>query len=73
MQTSDLVIESSLDCCIERDLCVRFFSSFRVTNAHFVLNGFTASLMWNMLGSYYYGTAFYATSLMTADQVRHAL
>ena len=24
--------------------------------------------MWNMLGSYYYGTAFYATSLMTADQ-----
>ncbi len=40
----------------------------RVTNAHFVLNGFTASIMWNMLGSYYYGTAFYATSLMTADQ-----
>ena len=25
----------------------------RVTNAHFVLNGFTASIMWNMLGSYY--------------------
>eukprot|EP00911_Craspedida_sp_UC1_P000081 UC1_evm1s67 len=40
----------------------------RVTNAHFVLNGFTASIMWNMLGSYYYGTAFYGTSLMTADQ-----
>ena len=40
----------------------------RVTNAHFVLNGFTASIMWNLLGSYYYGTAFYATSLMTADQ-----
>jgi galactosylceramidase len=31
----------------------------RVTNAHFVLNGFTASIMWNMLGSYYCERAAY--------------
>ena len=33
----------------------------RVTTAHWVINGFTSSIMWNMIGSYFYGTAFCKT------------
>jgi len=40
----------------------------RVLSAHFVLHNITASIMWNLVGSYYYGTSWYASSMMTADQ-----
>eukprot|EP00466_Bigelowiella_natans_P021206 jgi/Bigna1/91286/estExt_fgenesh1_pg.C_950041 len=38
----------------------------RVLNAHFVLNNITSSIMWNLVGSYFHGTMWYASSLMTA-------
>lgn len=38
----------------------------RIVNSHWVLNGMTSSIMWNLVGSYYHGTSWYASSLMTA-------
>jgi len=40
----------------------------RVLSAHFVLHNITSSIMWNLVGSYYYGTNWYASSMMNADQ-----
>lgn len=40
----------------------------RVVTSHYVLNGMTASIMWNLVGSYYHGTNWYASSLLTAVQ-----
>ncbi|KAJ9449391.1 putative galactocerebrosidase [Diplonema papillatum] len=40
----------------------------RVLHAHFALSGITASIMWNLIGSYYHGTTNYASSMMTAVQ-----
>ena len=40
----------------------------RVTNSHYVMSGITSSIMWNLLGSYYPGTSWYASSMLTADQ-----
>jgi len=40
----------------------------RVVTSHFVRAGITSSIMWNLLGAYYHGTDWYASSLMTADQ-----
>eukprot|EP00055_Hartaetosiga_balthica_P002301 m.3499 g.3499 ORF g.3499 m.3499 type:complete len:823 (+) comp2079_c0_seq1:3832-6300(+) len=38
----------------------------RVITSHWVLAKFTASIMWNLVGSYYHGTNWYASSMMTA-------
>ena len=38
----------------------------RVVHAHYVLSGMTASLMWNLVHSYYHGTDWYGASLLTA-------
>jgi len=40
----------------------------RVVTSHYVLNGMTASIMWNLVGSYFHGTNWYASSLLTAVQ-----
>ncbi|XP_065185035.1 galactocerebrosidase-like isoform X2 [Sycon ciliatum] len=40
----------------------------RVINSHWVLQQMTSSIMWNLVGSYYHGTNWYAESMMTADQ-----
>lgn len=40
----------------------------RVVTAHNALAGFTASIMWNLIGSYFHGTRWYASSMMTAVQ-----
>jgi len=40
----------------------------RVVTSHYVLNGMTASIMWNLVGSYYHGTNWYASSMLTAVQ-----
>lgn len=40
----------------------------RVMNAHWVLNSMTSNMMWNLVGSYYHGTDWYASSIMTANQ-----
>ncbi|KAJ9439143.1 putative galactocerebrosidase, partial [Diplonema papillatum] len=40
----------------------------RVIHSHYVLSGITCSIMWNLVGSYYHGTNWYASSMMTAVQ-----
>ena len=35
-------------------------------HSHYVLGNMTASIMWNLLGSYYPGTSWFASSLFTA-------
>eukprot|EP00041_Stephanoeca_diplocostata_P017039 m.339013 g.339013 ORF g.339013 m.339013 type:complete len:833 (+) comp20573_c0_seq1:46-2544(+) len=40
----------------------------RVVTSHYVLNQMTASIMWNLVGSYYHGTNWYASSMLTAVQ-----
>eukprot|EP00037_Helgoeca_nana_P029891 m.363526 g.363526 ORF g.363526 m.363526 type:complete len:1033 (+) comp28068_c0_seq2:228-3326(+) len=40
----------------------------RVTNSHYVYQGITSSIMWNILGGYYPGTSWYASSMLTANQ-----
>eukprot|EP01059_Diplonema_ambulator_P031982 TRINITY_DN605_c0_g1_i1.p1 TRINITY_DN605_c0_g1~~TRINITY_DN605_c0_g1_i1.p1 ORF type:complete len:823 (+),score=259.72 TRINITY_DN605_c0_g1_i1:38-2506(+) len=40
----------------------------RVITSHYVLSGMTASIMWNLVGSYYHGTNWYASSMLTAVQ-----
>eukprot|EP00937_MAST-01D_sp_MAST-1D-sp2_P002652 g2652.t1 len=40
----------------------------RVINSHFALSGITSSIMWNLLGAYYPGTSWYASSMLTANQ-----
>lgn len=40
----------------------------RIITSHFVLNQMTSSIMWNLVGSYYHGTNWYASSLLTAVQ-----
>jgi galactosylceramidase len=40
----------------------------RVINSHYALSGITSSIMWNILGSYYPGTSWYASSMLTANQ-----
>ncbi len=45
-----------------------FLRQARVVNSHFVLSGITASIMWNLVGSYYHGTNWYASSMLTAVQ-----
>ena len=38
----------------------------RVMNSHFVLSNMTSSLMWNLVGAYYHGLNWYASSMLTA-------
>ncbi|CAE7706485.1 galc [Symbiodinium pilosum] len=38
----------------------------RVINSHWVLNKMTASIMWNLVGAYYHGTNWYASSMLTS-------
>jgi len=38
----------------------------RIITSHWVLQGFTSSIMWNLVGSYYHGTNWYASSMLTA-------
>ncbi|CAE8624763.1 unnamed protein product, partial [Polarella glacialis] len=38
----------------------------RVITSHWVLQGMTSSIMWNLVGSYFHGTEWYASSLLTA-------
>ena len=40
----------------------------RVITSHYALNQMTASIMWNLVGSYMHGTNWYASSLLTAVQ-----
>lgn len=40
----------------------------RVVTSHYVLNQMTASIMWNLVGSYMHGTNWYASSMLTAVQ-----
>lgn len=40
----------------------------RVVQSHYVLSNITSSIMWNLLGAYYPGTGWYASSLLTANQ-----
>eukprot|EP01060_Flectonema_neradi_P019629 TRINITY_DN2686_c0_g1_i1.p1 TRINITY_DN2686_c0_g1~~TRINITY_DN2686_c0_g1_i1.p1 ORF type:complete len:815 (+),score=136.15 TRINITY_DN2686_c0_g1_i1:200-2644(+) len=40
----------------------------RVITSHYVLQSMTSSIMWNLVGSYYHGTNWYASSMMTANQ-----
>jgi galactosylceramidase len=40
----------------------------RVINSHYARSGITSSIMWNILGSYYPGTSWYAASMLTANQ-----
>ena len=40
----------------------------RVINSHFVLQQMTASIMWNLVGAYYHGTNWYASSMLTSVQ-----
>ena len=40
----------------------------RVITSHYSLNSMTASIMWNLVGSYMHGTNWYASSLLTAVQ-----
>jgi len=37
-----------------------------VVTRHWVLQGMTSSIMWNLIGSYFHGTQWYASSMMTA-------
>ena len=47
-------------------LCM-IFPALQV-HSHYVLSGITASIMWNLIGAYYPGTSWFASSLMTAVQ-----
>lgn len=38
----------------------------RVVHSHYVRSGITASLMWNLVASYYHGTDWYGASMLTA-------
>lgn len=38
----------------------------RVIASHYVLNNITGNMMWNLVGSYYHGTNWYASSMLTA-------
>ena len=38
----------------------------RVVNSHYVRAKITSSIMWNLVGSYYHGTNWYASSMLTA-------
>jgi galactosylceramidase len=38
----------------------------RVVTSHYVLAKITSSIMWNLIGSYYHGTNWYASSMLTA-------
>jgi len=38
----------------------------RVINSHWVINQMTSSLMWNLVGAYYHGTNWYASSMLTS-------
>jgi galactosylceramidase len=40
----------------------------RVINSHYVLSGITSSIMWNLVGAYYHGTNWYASSMLTSVQ-----
>ncbi len=40
----------------------------RVLSSHWVLSGISSSIMWNLVGSYYHGTNWYASSMLTAVQ-----
>jgi galactosylceramidase len=40
----------------------------RVVNSHYVLAGITSSIMWNLVGAYYHGTNWYASSMLTSVQ-----
>ena len=40
----------------------------RVINSHYVLSGMTSSIMWNLVGAYYHGTNWYASSMLTSVQ-----
>jgi len=40
----------------------------RVINSHYVLAGITSSIMWNLVGAYYHGTNWYASSMLTSVQ-----
>jgi len=40
----------------------------RIIAAHWVLQGFSSSIMWNLVGAYYHGTNWYASSMLTAVQ-----
>jgi len=40
----------------------------RIIMAHFVLQGFTSSIMWNLVGSYFHGTNWDASSMLTAQE-----
>jgi galactosylceramidase len=40
----------------------------RVVQSHYVLSGITASIMWNLVGAYYPGTSWFASSMLTAVQ-----
>lgn len=40
----------------------------RVVTSHWVLQNMTSSIMWNLVGSYFHGTAWFATSMLTADE-----
>eukprot|EP00928_Gymnodinium_smaydae_P044536 TRINITY_DN29700_c0_g1_i1.p1 TRINITY_DN29700_c0_g1~~TRINITY_DN29700_c0_g1_i1.p1 ORF type:complete len:868 (+),score=181.75 TRINITY_DN29700_c0_g1_i1:35-2638(+) len=38
----------------------------RIVTSHWVLQGMTSSIMWNLVGSYFHGTNWYASSMLTA-------
>lgn len=40
----------------------------RIIAAHWVLQGFSSSTMWNLVGAYYHGTDWYASSMLTAAE-----
>ena len=40
----------------------------RIMTSHWVLRQVTGSIMWNLVGSYYHGTNWYASSMLTAVQ-----
>lgn len=40
----------------------------RVVNSHYVLERITSSIMWNLVGAYYHGTNWYASSMLTSVQ-----
>eukprot|EP01064_Diplonema_japonicum_P018636 TRINITY_DN27337_c0_g1_i1.p1 TRINITY_DN27337_c0_g1~~TRINITY_DN27337_c0_g1_i1.p1 ORF type:complete len:826 (+),score=211.85 TRINITY_DN27337_c0_g1_i1:46-2523(+) len=40
----------------------------RIVTSHYVLSGMTASIMWNLVGAYYHGTNWYASSMLTSVQ-----
>lgn len=40
----------------------------RVVQSHYVMSGITASIMWNLVGAYYPGTSWFASSMLTSVQ-----